>query len=162
MYKWQDPNHRSYSACQRFDEVRHQRVLHIFFKTSLWYWRNFTTVPAQQLERVWVHTSDVFTKNYKASIENIGTTKPRAYCMGYTIHHVSVNVLWYYTFQWHSDHSIQTFHDFVLLNSNHMSTTVLPTSRPSVQYYSLELNLDTYEKLLKKTIRLTKAKDYVE
>ena len=31
-----------------------------------------------------------------------------------------------------------------------------------MQYYSLELNLDTYKKLLKKTIRLAKAKYYVE
>ena len=31
-------------------------------------------------------------------------------------------------------------------------------TRTSVQYYSLELNVDTYKKLLKKTIRLAKAK----
>ena len=39
---------------------------------------------------------------------------------------------------------------------------LLSTPRTSVQYYSLELNLDTYKKLLKKTIRLAKAKYYVE
>ena len=39
---------------------------------------------------------------------------------------------------------------------------LLSTPRESVQYCSIEQNLDTYKKLLKKTIRLAKAKYYLD
>ena len=39
---------------------------------------------------------------------------------------------------------------------------LLSTPRESVQYCSIEQNLDTYKKLLKKTIRLAKAKYYFD
>ena len=39
---------------------------------------------------------------------------------------------------------------------------LLSTPRESVQYCSIEQNLDTYKKLLKKTIRLAKAKYYCD
>ena len=39
---------------------------------------------------------------------------------------------------------------------------LLSIPRESVQYCSIEQNLDTYKKLLKKTIRLAKAKSYLD
>ena len=43
-------------------------------------------MATEQLERVWAHTSNLYTESYNTSTQKISSANPRAYRMGYTIH----------------------------------------------------------------------------